>query len=86
MPESERCEGWRTGKCTAAAAAAAEGGAAAGGGVEVTCPDCGMAMVASSDEIMAQVLAAHKKASLLGMGASQCAAAAKAGAGAAAAQ
>ena len=59
VPEEERCPGWKTGKCTAGSS-----------GVDFTCPDCGMAMKASSDAFKKEVIDAHKQVGDDGL--SQC--------------
>ena len=59
VPEEQRCPGWKTGKCSAGS-----------DGVDFTCPDCGMAMKASSDAFMKEVIDAHKQVGDDGL--SQC--------------
>ena len=63
--------GWRTGECPGpAAAAGASVGGAATTGVKYTCLDCKQSMIASSEELMAKVIKAHKKKNTAGE--SQC--------------
>ena len=50
VPEEELCPGWKTSKCTAGST-----------GVDFTCPECGVAVKASSDAFMKEVIDAHKQ-------------------------
>ena len=48
MPESDRCRGWRTGKCLGLPSHVGE-----------TCKDCGMTMTASNHDDMEDIIASH---------------------------